>query len=70
MRKKHGKTSVRLVEKCPDIPVAVVQYIFRLPFYHHVTFLVILEITTNNSQNFRSPKQIRGRQKKKDSYAL
>jgi hypothetical protein len=23
LRKKHGKTSVRLVEKCPDIPVAV-----------------------------------------------
>jgi hypothetical protein len=27
-RKKHGKTSVRVVEKCPDIPVAVVQYTF------------------------------------------
>jgi hypothetical protein len=26
--KKHGKTSVRVVEKCPDIPVAVVQYTF------------------------------------------
>jgi hypothetical protein len=26
LRKKHGKTSVRVVEKCPDIPVAVVQY--------------------------------------------
>jgi hypothetical protein len=24
LRKKHGKTSVRVVEKCPDIPVAVV----------------------------------------------
>jgi hypothetical protein len=23
LRKKHGKTSVRVVEKCPDIPVAV-----------------------------------------------
>jgi hypothetical protein len=22
LRKKHGKTSVRVVEKCPDIPVA------------------------------------------------
>jgi hypothetical protein len=28
MRKKHGKPSVRVVEKCPDIPVAVVQYTF------------------------------------------
>jgi hypothetical protein len=28
LRKKHGKTSVRVVGKCPDIPVAVVQYTF------------------------------------------
>jgi hypothetical protein len=28
MRKKHRKTSVRVVEKCPDIPVAAVQYTF------------------------------------------
>jgi hypothetical protein len=28
LRKKHGKTSVSVVEKCPDIPVAVVQYTF------------------------------------------
>jgi hypothetical protein len=27
LRKKHAKTSVRVIEKCPDIPVAVVQYI-------------------------------------------
>jgi hypothetical protein len=26
LRKKHGKTSVRVVEKCPDNPVPVVQY--------------------------------------------
>jgi hypothetical protein len=26
--KKHGKASLRVVEKCPDIPVAVVQYTF------------------------------------------
>jgi hypothetical protein len=25
LRKKHGKPSVRVVEKCPDIPMAVVQ---------------------------------------------
>jgi hypothetical protein len=23
LRRKHGKTSVRVVEKCPDIPLAV-----------------------------------------------
>jgi hypothetical protein len=28
LRKKHGKTSVRVVEKSPDIPVAAVQYTF------------------------------------------
>jgi hypothetical protein len=28
LRKKHGKTSVRVVEKFPDILVAVVQYTF------------------------------------------
>jgi hypothetical protein len=28
LMKKHGETSVRVVEKCPDIPVAVVQYTF------------------------------------------
>jgi hypothetical protein len=28
LRKKHEKPSVRGVEKCPDIPVAVVQYTF------------------------------------------
>jgi hypothetical protein len=25
-KKNHGKTSVRIIEKCPDIPVAAVQY--------------------------------------------
>jgi hypothetical protein len=28
LRKKLGNTSVRVVEKCPDIPMAVVQYTF------------------------------------------
>jgi hypothetical protein len=27
-KEKHGKTSVRVVEKCPDILVAAVQYTF------------------------------------------
>jgi hypothetical protein len=35
-RKKHGKTSVMVVEKCPDTPVAVVQYTF--------TYLIVGEI--------------------------
>jgi hypothetical protein len=30
LKKKHGKTSFRVVEKFPDIPVAAVQY----PFTH------------------------------------
>jgi hypothetical protein len=33
LRKKHGKTSVRVVVKCPDIPVAVVQYTFTQKQY-------------------------------------
>jgi hypothetical protein len=28
LRKTHGKTSVRVVEECPDISVAVAQYTF------------------------------------------
>jgi hypothetical protein len=28
LRKMHGKTSFRVVENCPDVPVSVVQYIF------------------------------------------
>jgi hypothetical protein len=28
LRKKHRKTSVRVVEKCPDILVAAIQYTF------------------------------------------
>jgi hypothetical protein len=28
LRKKHGKTSVKVDEKCPDIPVAAVRYTF------------------------------------------
>jgi hypothetical protein len=33
LRKKHGKTSVRVVEKCLDITVAVVQYAFTYKQY-------------------------------------
>jgi hypothetical protein len=31
-RKKNGKSSVRIVEKCPDVPVAVLQ-VTQLVFY-------------------------------------
>jgi hypothetical protein len=37
LRKKHGKSSVRVVEKCPDIPVAVVQYTFTHKQYTEYT---------------------------------
>jgi hypothetical protein len=33
LRKTHRKTSVTIVEKCPDIPVAVVQYTFTYKQY-------------------------------------
>jgi hypothetical protein len=33
LRKRHGKTSVTVVEKCPDIPVEVVQYTFTYKQY-------------------------------------
>jgi hypothetical protein len=46
MRKKHGKTSVRVVEKCPDIPVALVQYTFTHYNTHNDT-----ENTARNIHN-------------------
>jgi hypothetical protein len=33
LRKKHGKNSIRVFEKCPDIPVAVIQYAFTRKQY-------------------------------------
>jgi hypothetical protein len=52
LRKKHGKTSVRVVEKCPDILVAVVQYTFTHRQYteqHNQT-----EYTERNVHNNRN----------------
>jgi hypothetical protein len=43
LRKKHGKPSVRIVEKYPDIPVAVVQYTFTHKQY--------TELNTYNNEN-------------------
>jgi hypothetical protein len=44
LRKKHGKTSVRVVVKCPDIPVAAVQYIFT-----HKQYTEYRERNTHNN---------------------
>jgi hypothetical protein len=52
LRKKHGKPSVRVVEKCPDIPVAVVQYTFTHKQYaeqHNET-----EYTERKRQNIQN----------------
>jgi hypothetical protein len=49
LRKKHGKTSVKVVEKCPDIPVAAVQCTFTHKQYteqHNET-----EYTERNKHN-------------------
>jgi hypothetical protein len=49
LRKKHVKTSVRVVDKCPNIPVAVVQYTFTHKQYteqHNET-----EYTERNKHN-------------------
>jgi hypothetical protein len=37
LRKKYGKNSVRVVENCPDIPVAAVQYTFTQKQYTEYT---------------------------------
>jgi hypothetical protein len=49
LRKKDGKSSVRVVEKCPDIPVAAVQYTFTHKQYteqHKETEYTERNITT------------------------
>jgi hypothetical protein len=52
LRKKYGKTSVRVGEKCPDIPVAVAQYTFTHKQYteqHNKT-----EYTERNIHNIKN----------------
>jgi hypothetical protein len=52
LRKDHGKTSVSVVEKCPDIPVAAVQYTFTHTQYteqHNETEYI--ERNIHNSKN-------------------
>jgi hypothetical protein len=60
LRKKHGKPSVRLVEKCPDIPVAVVQYTFT-----HIKY--VEQHNESNTQN-RTYITIRITQSKQSHY--
>jgi hypothetical protein len=45
LKKKHGNTSVRVIEKCPDIPVAVVQYTFT-----HIQHTEYRERNIHNNQ--------------------
>jgi hypothetical protein len=52
LRKKDGKTSVRVVEKCPDIPVAVIQYTFTHKQYtEQHSEIEYTERNTHNNQN-------------------
>jgi hypothetical protein len=56
LRKKHGKTSVKVVEKCPHIPVAVVQYTFTHKQYtkqHNDTEYTERNTRNNNNVNVR-----------------
>jgi hypothetical protein len=48
LRKNHGKPSVRVVEKCPDIPVAVIQYTFT-----HKQYTECRKRNTHNNKNFK-----------------
>jgi hypothetical protein len=50
LREKHGKTSVMVVEKCPDIPVAVVQYTFTHKQYSS-TVHIYTQNSTQNTEN-------------------
>jgi hypothetical protein len=48
---KHGKTSVRVVEKCPDIPVTVVQYTFTHKQYEEQHNDTERNILLHNNKN-------------------
>jgi hypothetical protein len=51
LRKKHGKPSVRVVDKCPDIPVAVVQYTFTHKQYTEHNETEYTERNIHNNKN-------------------
>jgi hypothetical protein len=48
---KHGKTSVGVVEKCPDIPVAVVHYTFTHKQYTERNETAHTERNIHNNEN-------------------
>jgi hypothetical protein len=51
LRKMHGKPSVRVVEKYPDIPVVVVQYTFTHKQYTEQHNDTARNIRVNNDKN-------------------
>jgi hypothetical protein len=59
LRRKHGKTSVRVIEKYPNIPVAVVKYTFthkKCTEQHHETEYtngthITIRINVHNNNN-------------------
>jgi hypothetical protein len=54
LRKKQGKSSVRVVEKYPDIPVAAVQYTFTHKQYteqHNETEYTERSVHNNKNTN-------------------
>jgi hypothetical protein len=60
LRKSHGKTSVRVVEKCPDIPMAVVQYTFTHTHYteQHTETAYTERNIHNNKNTFKMIKNV------------
>jgi hypothetical protein len=52
LRQKHGRTSVSVIEQCPDIPVAVVQSTFTHKQYteeHNKTEYIEQDILNNKN---------------------
>jgi hypothetical protein len=66
LRKKHGKTSVRVVEKCPDIPVAVVQYTFTHKQYteQHIETEYTERNIYNNMNTYKMIKNVKKEHKR------
>jgi hypothetical protein len=63
LRKKHKKTSVRVVEKCPDIPVTVFQYTFTHKQYteqHNETEYTERNITNPDALDSSQPSVTQG----------
>jgi hypothetical protein len=51
LRKRHGKASVRVVVKCPDIPVAVAQYTFTYKYTEQHNETEYTEQNIHNNKN-------------------